>query len=330
MEKHPPRNLGLDMVRVTEAAALAAGRWMGRGDRISADKAASEAMFAALNTLDMDGRIVIGEENRVGISSSLDSGQRVGTGYGPTVDVVVDPVDGTALLTEGRSGAISVVGVAPTGSMWAPDAAAYMEKIVVDRQAANGLTPECLDAPAAWTLALIARLKQKPVRDMVVFVLDRPRHQELIEEIRAAGARVWLRADGDISGAILAATPNSGADVLMGVGGVAEGVVSACAIKAMEGAMLGRLAPQSAAENTALLAAGQHSTQILRVDQLVASDEIFFAATGVTNGPLLRGVRYYGDHAETHSIILRTETGTRREIITEHSMKRLFAAINNK
>jgi fructose-1,6-bisphosphatase II len=245
MEKHPPRNLGLDLVRVTEAAALAAGRWMGRGDRVSADQAASEAMFAALNTLDMDGRVVIGEEKRVGMHSSLDSGQRVGTGYGPAVDVVVDPVDGTALLTEGRSGAISVVGVAPADSMWAPDPAVYMEKIVVDRQAAGGLSPECLDAPAAWTLALIARLKQKPVRDIVVFVLDRPRHQELIEEIRAAGARVWLRGDGDISGAILAATPNSGADVLMGVGGVSEGVVAACAIKAMEGAMLGRLAPQA-------------------------------------------------------------------------------------
>jgi len=325
MEKHPPRNLGLDLVRVTEAAALAAGRWMGRGDRPSADKAASEAMFAALNTLDMDGHIVVGEERRVGFHSPLDSGQKVGNGYGPTVDVVVDPVDGTSLLTQGRSGAISVVGVAPVGSMWAADPAVYMDKIIVDRRVADGLVPECMDAPAAWTLALIARLKQKPVQDIVVFMLDRPRHQALIEEIRAAGARVWLRADGDIAGAMLAATPRSGVDVLMGAGGVSEGVVAACAIKAMEGAMLGRLAPQTAEEKTAIQAAGLDVTQIVTVDQLVASHEIFFVATGVTNGPLLRGVRYFGDHADTHSIILRTETGTRREVNAEHSMKRLFA-----
>ncbi|HEY84310.1 MAG TPA: class II fructose-bisphosphatase [Chloroflexi bacterium] len=324
MEKHPPRNLGLDLVRVTEAAALAAGRWMGRGDRVSADQAASEAMFAALNTLDMDGRVVVGEEKRVGIHSPLDAGQKVGNGYGPAVDVVVDPVDGTTLLTQGRSGAISVVGVAPAGSMWSPDPAVYMDKIIVDRRVAGGLVAECMDAPAAWTLALIARLKQKTVEDIVVFMLDRPRHQELIEEIRAAGARVWLRAAGDIAGAMLAATPQSGVDVLMGAGGVPEGVVAACAVKALDGAMLGRLAPQTAEEKTDIQAAGLDAVQILTVDQLITSQEIFFAATGVTNGPLLRGVRYFGDHAKTHSIILRTETGTRREINSEHSMKRLF------
>ncbi len=324
MEKLPPRNLGLDLVRVTEAAALTAGRWLGRGQPEEADAAAAEAMYAALNTLDMDGHIVLGEEKKLGRHSPLDSGRKVGTGYGPVMDVVVDPIDGARLLMHGRSGALAVAGVAPVGSMMQVNPAIYMEKLVVSREGANKLVPECLDAPAAWTLALIARLKHKPIRDLIVFMLERPRHEELVEEIRAAGARVWLRADGDIAGALIAASPDSEVDALMGIGGAAEGIVAACAVKALGGAMLSRLAPQSPQEKEAVKAAALDTSQIFTANQLVSSDDLFFVATGITDGPLLKGVRYYGDRAETHSIILRGETGTRRVVFAEHSIRRLF------
>jgi fructose-1,6-bisphosphatase II len=284
-------------------------------------------MYQALNTLDMDGHIVIGEEGKVGRHSPLDSGQKVGTGNGPAMDVVVDPIDGANLLIKGHSGAIAVAGVAPAGSMWAPEPAVYMDKIVVDREVADGLVPECMDAPAAWTLALIARLKNKPVNSVTVFMLERPRHQELMEEIRTAGARVWLRDDGDIAGALIAATPDSSIDVLVGAGGVPEGVIAACGIKALGGAMLGRLDPQSPEEKASIEEAGLDTNLILTCDELVSSDEIFFVATGITDGSLLRGVIYHGDHAETHSIILRAATGTRRMIYTEHSIKRLFRGL---
>jgi len=248
----------------------------------------------------------------------LDSGQRVGNGNGPAMDVVVDPVDGTNLLVQGRSGAISVVGVAPRGSMWSVAPAAYMEKLVVDREVADALVAECLDAPAAWTLALIARVKRKQIRDLVVFVLDRPRHADLIEEIRSAGARVALRADGDIAGAIQAALPGSNVDVLMGVGGVSEGVTAACAVRALRGAMLVRLAPQSPEERQAVATAGLDTRRILTCRELVQSDEVFFAATGITGGPLLDGVQYHGNLAEAHSLVLRGATGTRRFIRAEY------------
>lgn len=318
MQEHPPRNLGLDLVRATEAAALSAGRWMGLGKRDEADHFAAQAMAKALNTLDMDGRVVIGEEGKLDIHSSLDSGLNVGTGHGPQMDVVVDPIEGRNLLARGHPDAIAVAGVAPRGSMWSPTPAVYMEKIVVGHEAAQALVPQCMDAPAAWTLALIARVEKKEVQDLVVFVLDRPRHWDLIEEIRAAGARAMLRSDGDVAGALLAATPNSGVDVLIGVGGVPEGVIAACAVKAMGGAMLGRLAPQSVAEQAAVKAAGLNTTQVLTCNELVASDEIFFAATGITDGSLLSGVRYRGNWAKTESLVLRCETGSRRIITTEH------------
>ena len=266
MEEHPPRSLGLDLVRVTEAAALSACRWMGLGKVEEANQAAIEAMCQALNTLDMDGRIVIGKEGRLGAHSPLDSGQLVGTGRGPEMDVVVDPIEGRNLLAQGHPDAIAVAGVAPRGSMWSPAPAVYMEKIVVDREAADALVPECMDAPAAWTLALVARVKQKPVRDLVVFVLNRPRHRHLIEEIRAAGARAMLRTDGDVAGSLLAAAPDIGVDILMGTGGVPEGVITACATKAMGGGMLGRLAPQSEEERAAIEAAGLDTQSILTCD----------------------------------------------------------------
>ena len=316
--EHPPRNLGLDLVRATEAAALTAGRWMGRGLIEEADEAAALAMAQALNTLDMAGQIVIGEEGKLGVHSPLDTGQVVGTGDGPEMDVVVDPIEGRKLLARGHPDAMAVAGIAPRGTMWAPRPAVYMEKVVVSRAVAAALVPQCMDAPAAWTVALVARLKEKRVGDMVVFVLDRPRHQDLIDEVRAAGARVMLRSDGDVFGALQAATPDSGVDLLMGAGGVSEGVIAACAIKALGGGMLGRLAPQSDEERAAVEAAGLDVGEILTCDQLVASNEIFFAATGITGGTLLSGVRYGGRRAVTESLLLRCETGTRRTMRAEH------------
>lgn len=312
------RNLHLDLARVTEEAALAAGRWMGLGQRIPADEAATEAMLGALNELNMDGVIVVGEESKSGIHSPLDTGNHVGSGEGPAMDVVVDPIDGTNLLIQGRGGAISVVGVSPRGTMQHLAPAAYMEKIVVDRTVGQALVPECLDAPAAWTLALIARIKEKDLRDLVVFVLDRPRHHDLINEIRMAGARVSLHNEGDIAGAILAALPDNRIDVLMGVGGVAEGVTAACAVKALGGHMLGRLAPQSVREHEGVLQAGLDVKRIFCQDDLVSGNEIFFAATGITDGPLLEGVRYARGQASTHTLVLRSETKTRRILYTEH------------
>lgn len=321
MDEHPFRNIGLDLVRVTETTALAAGRWLGLGNRLGAHRAATEAMAEALMSVDIDGRIVIGEEGRLGEHTPLDSGQKVGTGNGPEVDVIVDPIDGTDSVVRGYPGAISVVSVAPRGAMWSPAPAIYMEKIIVDREAAAYLVPECMDAPVAWTLALVARVKNKAVRDLQVILLDRPRHHDLIEEIRTAGARVLLRSDGDTAGALIAVTPGVGADMLMGVGGVPEGVTAACAVKAMGGAMLGRLSPQSAEERAAIDAAGLDSKRILSCNELVSGDQIFFAATGVTDGPLLVGVKYHGHVANTHSLLIRSETKVRRIIQAEHILK---------
>lgn len=315
------RNLGLDLARMTEAAALQAGRWMGLGNRLKADVAATQAMLEGLNELDVDGCVVVGEEGRHGMESPFQTGSRVGTGNGPEMDVVLDPIDGTSLLLEGRPGAISVLGMTPRGSVWSPATGVYMEKIVVDREVGSALVPECLDAPAAWTLALIARVKHKELRDLVVFVLDRPRHAILIEEIRMAGARVALHNEGDIGGAILAATPGSNVDVLMGVGGAAEGVTAACAVKALGGSMLGRLSPQTDEEQVQASLAGFDQSQIMTCDDLVQSDEIYFAATGVTDGPLLDGVYYQRGRAKTHTLVLRAETGILREIRAERMVE---------
>jgi fructose-1,6-bisphosphatase II len=294
---------------------------MGLGNPDLADCEAAEAMFSVLNTLDIEGCIVIGEEGKLGRHSPLDSGTIVGTGDGPQVDLVVDPIDGRRRLALGYSDAIAVVGVAPRGSMWSPAPAVYMEKIIVDRSAAQAMVPECLDAPAAWTLALVARMKNKPVRDLVVFVLDRPRHAHLVEEIRSAGARILLRSDGDVAGALMAAYPNSGVDLLMGIGGVPEGVIAACAVKALGGCIMGRLAPQSLEERAAVEAAGLDTSRVMLCNELISSDEIFFASTGITDGLLLAGVKYQGDDAETESLVLRAETGTRRVIHTSHSLR---------
>lgn len=321
MDQYTTRNIGLDLVRVTEATALAAGRWLGLGNRKEAHRAATEAMAQALQNVDIDGYIVVGEEGRLGEHSPLDSGQQIGSGHGPEMDVLLDPIDGTESVVRGYPGAISVASVAPRGSMWSPTPAIYMEKIIVDQEAASFLVPECMDAPAAWTLALIARAKNKAVRDLQVIVLDRPRHYNLIEEIRTAGARVLLRSDGDTAGALIAATLGKGADVLMGIGGVPEGVAAACAVKAIGGGMLGRLAPQSEEERRAIEAAGLDVKQVLTCNELVSSDQIFFAATGVTDGPILAGVEYQGQVAQTHSLIIRCKTGVRRMIHTEYRLE---------
>jgi len=316
------RNLGLELVRATEAAALAAGRWMGLGLQDKLDEAASKAMIEVLNTFDMQGCIVIGEEGRLDCDSLLASGKQVGTGDGPEMDIVVDAIDGRALLATGKADAVSAAAMAPHGSMWSPQEASYMEKIIVNQEAAHVLVPQCLDAPAAWTLALIANAKKKKVRDLLVFVLERPRHRDLIEEIRTAGARVMLRTDGDVAGALLAALPQGRVDVLMGIGGVSEGVMAACAIRAIGGAMIGRLAPQSKEERDAIQEAGLDLKRILTAEELVTTTDLYFAITGITDGALLDGISYRGEWAETHSLILRGKTRRRRTVHTEHQLEK--------
>lgn len=314
------RNIGLDLVRVTETTALAAGHWVGSGDFANAHRAATRAMADALNALEMNGRIIIGEESRLGENSPLCSGQPVGSGNGPEVDVVVDPIDGTKLLIRGKPGAISVVSIAPRGTIWSPVPAVYMDKIVVDRNAAAALVPQCMDAPAAWTLALIARQKKKSVRDLSVIVLDRPRNENLIEEIRQSGARVLLRDEGDAEGALIAATADTDVDVLMGIGGVSQGVLAACAVKASGGAMLARLRPQNAVERENIRRAGLDESRIMTCNELVTSKQVFFAATSITDSALLRAMQFWGNYASTYSLLIRSETGTRRFIHAEHGI----------
>lgn len=312
---------GLDLVRATEAAALAAGRWMGLGDRSGADHAAQDAMAEVLNQISIRGRIISGEERRVGEHSPLDSNAEVGNGTGPELDVEVNAIDGASLVAAGKTGAVSVAAFSPSGSMWSPGPAVYMQKLVVGRPVADQLGPEALDAPPAWTLAMVARASGKDIRDLVVFVLDRPRHQELIEDIRRAGARVFLRGAGDIGGALLAATKDSGVDVLMGVGGAAEGLITGCAVKALGGAMLGRINPLSESETAACENGGVDMTRIMTCEDLVKGNDVYFAATGITEGVMLDGVRYHGDTVDTQSVVLRLETGTTRIIKTEYRLR---------
>jgi len=318
--RQPPPHPGLGLVRATESAALAAARWLGKGDRNTADQAAQDAMAEALNLMPMQGRIISGEEMRLGGNSPLDSQAKVGTGKGPELDVEVNAIDGASLVSAGQGGAISVAAFAPKGALWHAAPAIYMDKIVVDRTVAGDLGPEALDAPTAWVLGVVARTKGKDVGDLVVFILDRPRHHVLIEEVRHAGARVALRPAGDISAAVMAADPSCAIDIMIGKGGASEGLLSACAVKILGGAMLARLAPMSDTEREACEGAGHDMDQVLTCGDLVAGDDIFFTATGVTETPLLRGVRYHGDYVDTHTLVLRAETGTRRLISTEHRL----------
>jgi fructose-1,6-bisphosphatase II len=319
MSERLSRNLGLDLVRVTEAAALTAGRWMGLGRPREADGVAAQAMVRALSAIGIEGQTVIGGGESFGRHVVL-LGQPPSESRIP-INILADPIDGRSLLAYGYPGALSVISAAPVGSFCSFPSAVYMEKIVVDAEVADVLVPECLDAPAGWTLALVARAKRRELGNLTVFVLDRPRHANLIEEIRATGAHVMLRAEGDITGALLAASRQSGVDILMGIGGVVEGLISACAIKALGGAMLGRLAPQSEGEFNAVRDAGLDLTRIVSHGELVAGDTVFFAATGVTDGALLSGVTYRGRRATSNSMILRGETRTRRLIQAEHVLQ---------
>ena len=325
MVEAPEKNLALDIVRITEAAALASARWLGRGDKEAGDGAAVDAMRISFATLHIDGLVIIGEGEKDN-APMLANGEKVGMGVGPCLDVAVDPVEGTSLLAYGRPNAISVVGVAPQGSMFNPGPSYYMQKLVVSREARDVVD---LDAPVKVNLANVAKAMGKSVQDLVVFVLDKPRHEKLITEIRQAGARIQLQTDGDVAGALMAVDPRSEVDIMMGTGGTPEGVLSACAIKGMGGQILARLDPQSYVEKEAITEAGIDVREVLTVHDLVRSDDCFFAATGISGGDFLRGVRYSAKYAVTHSLVLRGKTGTLRYVESYHNMDRLskFSAV---
>lgn len=314
------RNLALELVRVTEAAALSAVRWMGRGDKIAADGAAVGAMRQALSRIDMDGVVVIGEGEK-DEAPMLFIGEQIGNGRPPQVDIAVDPIDGTRLLSLGMPGAIAVVALAARGSMYsAPPGVFYMEKIVVGRQARGVID---ISASVAENIAAVSKALGRNQGNVTVMVLDRPRHEQLIRDIRATGARVRLIPDGDVMGAIAAAEEGTGVDMLMGTGGAPEAVVAACAIKAMEGDMQCKLYFRDEDERHRTQEAGLDINAVFRIDDLVNSDDVFFAATGITNGELLRGVRITERSAYTHSVVMRSQTGTIRHMEARHRRDKL-------
>ncbi len=312
------RNLALELVRVTEAAALHAARWMGRGDLKSADQAAVDAMRTALKFVDMDGIVVIGEGEK-DEAPMLYIGERVGNGRAPKVDVAVDPIDGTELTAKGLPNAITAVALAERGTMYYDPHIVYMEKIAVGPEAKGAID---LNAPVPDNLLRIARFMERNVEDLTVVVLDRPRHDVLINEIRGTGARIKLIVAGDVAGAIMAAMPgDTGVDVLMGIGGAPEAVLAACALKCLGGDMQCKLWPRSEEERSKAVEAGnQYINQIMRLDDLVKSDDVFFAATGITDGEFLGGVRYRSTRADTHSVMMRSVSGTMRRISTNHNI----------
>ncbi len=321
----PERNLALDFVRITEAAALASARWLGRGNKEAGDKAAVDAMRLTFNSLNVQGKVIIGEGEK-DEAPMLFNGEKVGTGTGPLLDVAVDPVEGTRLLAFGKPNAISVVGVAPAGTMFNPGPSFYMQKLVVPNEAKNVVD---LDAPIKVNLEKIAKAMSKSIQDLVVFVLDKPRHEVLIQQIREAGARIQLHTDGDVTGALMAVDPRSEVDVMVGTGGTPEGVLAACAIKGLGGQILARLDPQSYVEKEAISDAGVDMRDILTVNELIRSDDCFFAATGISGGSFLSGVQYKGQNAITHSMVLRGKTGTLRYIESYHNVAKLntFSAV---
>ncbi|WP_052888565.1 class II fructose-bisphosphatase [Thermogemmatispora carboxidivorans] len=318
------RNLAMELVRVTEAAALSAGRWMGRGDKEKADQAAVDAMRQALDGVDMDGIVVIGEGEK-DKAPMLYIGERVGNGSPPQVDVAVDPIDGTRLLSLGLPGALAVVATAERGSMYsAPPGVFYMEKIAVGPAARDVID---INAPVAVNLERIARAKDAQIDDLTVIILDRPRHQEIIRQIRQAGARIRLISDGDVAAAILAAMEDyRGVDVLMGIGGAPEAVLAAAAIKCLGGAMQCKVWPRSDEEREKFKAEGIDLDQVLTIDDLVHSNDVSFAATGITSGELLDGVQYFGWGARTSSIMMRSRSGTVRYIQARHKWRRAPSA----
>ncbi|WP_198470952.1 class II fructose-bisphosphatase [Acetomicrobium sp. S15 = DSM 107314] len=315
----PDRNMALELVRVTEAAAMAAGRWMGRGDKNAADGAAVEAMRFVLNTVRMDGVVVIGEGEK-DEAPMLYNGERLGSESEPKVDIAVDPIDGTRLTAMGLPGAVSVVAVAERGTMYDPRHIFYMNKIATGPEAAGEID---IEAPVRENLARVAKAKRKSVEDIAVVILDRPRHEGLIKEVRSAGARIRLIQDGDISGALTTCISGSGIDLLLGIGGSPEAVVSACAIKCVGGNMMCKLWPRNDDEASRCRELGMDLDAVLGLDDLVNSDNVFFAATGVTDGELLRGVRYEGEHIRTHSLVMRSLSGTIRYVEAIHRLSKL-------
>ncbi|RTI06036.1 fructose-bisphosphatase class II [Thermus scotoductus] len=315
----PTRNLGLDLMRATEAAALASARHVGRGDKEAGDRAAVEAMRLLLNTLDFRGRVVIGEGEK-DRAPMLYNGEVLGQGEGPLWDLAVDPVEGTRLLALGRPGAISVIAAAPEGALFNPGPGFYAAKLVVGPEAREALD---LRASVAENLRAIAKALRKEVRELTVFVLDKPRHARLIEEIRLAGARVTLQTDGDVAGALAAVLPDTGVDVLMGTGGTPEGVLAAVAVKALGGGMQMRLDPQGEEERWNLIHAGFDLDRVYTLDELCKAEDTHFAATGITDGPFLRGVRYGKGRAWTESLVIRGATGTLRKVEAWHRLEKL-------
>ena len=317
--KDPTRNLALELVRVTEAAALAAGRFMGRGDKEGADGAAVNAMRIVLQTIDMNGVIVIGEGEKDN-APMLYNGERVGNGSGADFDVAVDPIDGTRPLAFGRSNSLATVAIAPRGSMFDPGPFVYMNKLAVGPEAKGMID---IEKPVTENLKAIAKAKHKDVEDLTTIVLDRDRHKDVIAEIRKAGARIRLIPDGDVAAALMTAQPESGVDVLIGIGGTPEGVIAACALRAMGGEIQGKLYARDEDELRRGREAGYDFDKILTMDDLVSSEDVFFTATGITDGELLKGVRYFGTNASTDSLVVRGMTGTVRQITATHQIDKL-------
>ena len=315
----PDRNLALELVRVTEAAAMAAARWVGRGDKNGADGAAVNAMRQLIGTVSMQGMVIIGEGEKDD-APMLFNGERVGDGTGPRTAVAVDPIDGTTLAAKGMPNAISVIAVTERGAMFDPSAVFYMEKLVVGPQAAGVID---ITAPIAWNLQQIAKAKSERVADLTVCLLDRPRHDQLADDIRAAGARIKFITDGDVAGAIMAARPGTGVDLLAGIGGTPEGIIAACAMRCMGGEIQGRLWPKDEAERHKAIDAGHEPGRVLTTADLVTGDNNFFCATGITDGDLLEGVRYTPNGPTTHSIVMRSKSGTIREVRSEHALDKL-------
>ncbi len=319
--ERPDRNLALELVRVTEAAAMAAGRWVGRGDKNGADAAAVNAMRQLVSTVSMRGVVVIGEGEK-DEAPMLYNGEEVGDGDGPDCDVAVDPIDGTTLTAKGMSNAVSVMAVADRGAMYDPSAVFYMEKLVTGPDAADVVD---IEAPVAHNIEAVAKAKACNPEDVTVVVLERSRHDDLVEQIRATGARVRLITDGDVAGAIMAARSGTGVDLLLGIGGTPEGIIAACAVKCLGGIIQGKLWPRDDAERDKALNAGHDLNRVLTTDDLVTGDNVFFVATGITDGELLRGVRYRAGGASTHSLVMRSKSGTIRTIDSEHRLTKLRA-----
>jgi len=317
----PDRNIALELVRVTEAGAMAAARWIGRGDKEEADQAAVDAMRFVLDSVSIRGVVVIGEGEK-DEAPMLYNGEEVGNGQGPEVDVAVDPLEGTRLTALGQPNAIAVIAVAERGTMLFPGAAFYMEKIAVGPDAIDAID---IERSPSENVGAVAEALGKTPREVDVVVLERERHDELIAELRGAGARVRLIRDGDVAPAIAAAQPGTGVDILYGIGGTPEGVISAAALKCVGGGIQGRLWPRNEDERQRLLAEGLDPARVLRTDDLVSGEDVFVAATGVTTGSLLQGVKYTPGGAVTDSIVMRSRSGTVRRVVAQQSLAKLSA-----